>query len=78
MKGPPGPWAPESKPVPPMPTPMDKAIDNDDRIWEQERHQRRMYLMGELGKIERRERRAMCLMFIACALGVLALIGSML
>lgn len=48
-----------------LPTPMDKAIDNDDRIW-QERHQRRLARTRDVN------RRVMWLWIVAFSFAVLA------
>lgn len=55
-------------------TPTDKAIDNDDRIWRQERHNRRMMLMRMQGETNRMETRMYLLWAVAAVLGGLALL----
>jgi hypothetical protein len=54
-------------------TPTDKAISNDDRIWMQERHNRRLMLMRMQGETNRMETRLITFWAIAVILGGLAL-----
>jgi len=53
---------------------VDKAIDNDNHIWAQERHRRRVMLMRELGKTNRMEARMHVLWIVAAVLGVIAFV----
>jgi hypothetical protein len=57
-------------------TPLDSAIDNDEKVWRDERHRRRLVLMRAEGDINRMETRVHVLWGIVLVLGVVALILS--
>lgn len=62
----------------PLRTPMDKAIDNEDRLWAGDRHQRRKQLMRMQGDTNRMEMRMYVCYAIAGVLAILALVlGAM-